>query len=342
MDIYIDKRNLESFIKSRKDPRYENYYEDCVRMLRRQLHINYNFPKSRELLEDEILGKYFILSGNDAGWGEDVDTYLTEVFPNRPVGGNVYRHFNIKQNSAIYLIDDERTNLLKEKGCSIVGSVGEEVDTLNKMFCGNDYDFHKLYDIQDTNSFPDWYQLKRDNLNLPLSDIIIMDRFLGTQEELIHFNLYQLIEVLAYNVRREINIVLFCDREYYNKELKTYVTPKWEDIRTDLLRILKKKTGVNGNVTFVFLKKIHPPHDRIIFTNYMLFRSGDSFCYFNSKGQIISNGYSLDVNSLAKRGNYDFAFKFIKKAQSVLNNIKKDDKNEELIKGNRRSNYLLF
>ena len=42
MDLYIDKENLRSFLNSRD----KDEFDDCLRMLRRQLHIVYNMDKA--------------------------------------------------------------------------------------------------------------------------------------------------------------------------------------------------------------------------------------------------------------------------------------------------------
>jgi len=340
MEVYIDKSNLKSFIEARRNPQYKDCYDDCCRMLKRQLHINYNFQKTKELFDDDFLSAYFALSNEGQGWSEDVDSYLSEMFPSRPIKSNVAIGFSKKsQYSSIFLIDDEKTKLLIDKGTFVVGTAGKEVETLNRLFCGKDYDFHKLYDIQSKASFPNWDQLSNDGLNLPLTDIIVMDRYLGGQisDRLTPYNIYKLLEVLVEHVKAEINVVFFCNKSFYNKELRTDITPDWDLFRKEVRDKVKKKTEVKCNVTIVFYSQSNSPHDRIIFTNYMLYRSGDSFEYFNSKGNAISKGKSFDVNSLAKKDNYDFAMTIIGDIQKLCDGLKSD-----MIIGDRKSNYLKF
>ena len=131
MEVYIDKPNLKSFIEARRNPQYKDCYDDCCRMLKRQLHINYNFEKTKELLNDDVINAYFTVSNEGQGWGEDVDSYLSEMFPSRPIKSNVAIGFRKKsQYSSIFLIDDERTKLLIDKGIFVVGTAGKEVETL--------------------------------------------------------------------------------------------------------------------------------------------------------------------------------------------------------------------
>lgn len=346
MEVYIDKSNLCSFINARKDQQYNDWFDDCNRMLKRQLDVKYNFSK-KEILENELLKNYFSLSGDGCGLSES-DIFSLEMIPVRPIKSNSSNQFDSEQHSAIFLIDDERTSVLQEKGTSLVGQLGQEIETLKQLFCGNDYDFHKLYNIQDPKSFPNWKQLSKDGVNLPLSDIIIMDRYIGSQEDLMEYNLIKLIEVLVEKVHGEVNLVLFCNNTYSwnGKE----ITPNWGQIRENIRKHLKQKIGITSNVTIIFFSKTNKKnnndnanidHDRIIFTNYMMYRSGDSFCYFDSKGRMISKGKSLDVNSLAKKSNYDFAMSFIEQAQKLYNEIKQKD-NSDLIIGDKKSNYINF
>lgn len=339
MEVYIDKENLVSFIEARNNPNYKDCYEDCCRLLKRQLHINYNFEKSRDLLENELLRTYFVSSGQGVG-NSDADSYISDKFPLRPIKSNVANSFSKKQRSAVFLIDDEKTNLLEDKGSLILGSFGKEVDALKTLFCGNDYDFHKIYDIQSKTSFSGWEQISKDKLNLPLSDIIVMDRYLGGQiPELIDYNLNKLLDVLVERVKAEVNIVFFCNKKFYSKDLKSDIIPNWEQFKKDIKGKVKNTTGCNCNVTLVFYSQSNVPHDRVIFTNYMMYRSGDSFCYYNSTGKMISNGTSLDVNSLAKKDNFDFAMSFIQQVQALYDDIKGLN-NPNLILGDLKSNYL--
>lgn len=363
MDIYIDKENLRSFIKAQNNPEYKEYYYDCYRMLKRQLHIYYNFEES-ETKNDDLLQTYFKTATQGKGWSEDVDEYLKESFPPRK---NILSKFpprpivpndsimlnNLHQHSNIFLIDDEKASLLQDKGTSLVGPLGQEMDTLKQLFCGNDYDFHKLYNIQNPKSFPNWDQLCKDGVNLPLSDIVIMDRYIGSQEDIMQFNLIKLIGVLTRKVKETVNVVLFCNRKYNWKDGngKTIeIEPNWNYIKGNIKKFLFEKTGNKCNVTIVFFlsperneknKQKDPDHDRIIFTNYMLYKSGDSFCYYNSNGANISSGISLDVYSLAKKENYEFAISFLEYAQKIYDKIKQKN-NPELIIGDKKSNYITF
>jgi hypothetical protein len=104
-------------------------------------------------------------------------------------------------------------------------------------------------------------------------------------------------------------------------------------------------------VTVVFAPKkqkgrgliVSIPHDRTILTNYRLFRSGDSFCYFDSNGNTITNGKSLDVDSIAKQDTQLFVDSFVKDIQQVCDKIhSKEFGLLHYIVGDKVSNLIKF
>lgn len=353
MELYIDRANLLSFLKITESQQYKDdveyrcSYDDCYRMLKRQLHVNYNFSEEevKSLAEDHdgaLLKFYFKESTYGVGDMEEKPSYIPTSFPPRPIKSDVDKILKNFQHSSVFLVDAEEIDAFKDKGTALIGKLGTELETFKRLFCGRDYDFGKLYNIQDIEKFSGWEQINKDKLNLPLSDIIIMDRYIGSQEQLFKYNLFKLVEILVRNVRGVVNIVLFAEHKVYDKVMKKDYTPNWDFLIEQLKNKLEKKTKVNGNVTLVLYPPKWPdnPHDRTIFTNYMMYRSGDSFCYYDSAGNLITNGKSFDANSLAKNENFLFAKSFIDDAQSIYNNIKKGY--SYLIKGDKISNYIKF
>ena len=332
MEVYIDKENLRSFIRARNDSRYKDCYDDCYRMLKRQLHINYNFSKTRELLEDEELKNYFMLSGQGNGDSE-ADTYSTEVFPSRHVGMSTPRSFNRKHSSAVYLIDDEGVDSFREVGTSLVGDVNEEVSVLKRLFCTKNGDFDKIYFIQD--DFHDWTQIQTDKLNLPLSDIIIFDRYIGTNLGNSSNNILKLLKILVKDVCAKIDVVIVSDEQYYNRYKQSMESPDWERFRRTIKQRIEEETTCDPNVTIVFMDDSYRPHDRRILTNYMMFTSGDSFSnYFRRSGEIATEGDEFVVYSLANKNHYQFAMK-------KINELSENLAGRHII-GDKKSNYIRF
>lgn len=327
MDLYIDKENLRSFFNSHDK---ENF-NDCLRMLRRQLHVVYNIDKT-ELKNDRELFEW-VKRINDEGRGssEETDTFLVDKFPNRPIKSNIYNDWSRRCLSSVYLLDDLDVSKLKNKGCVLLGDVGEELGILSKLFCGWDYDYHHLYDLQ--KNFFSWEQLTKDSQLLPCTDIVINDRFLFKNEEsLVKYNLSGMLTALANNVKNRIDVVVFTKYDALNDFGK--------DKATKIIKqSLEATTGFKPHITYVCSndnKKI--PHDRFVITNYRILRSGDSFNYFNTKGERITNGGSLDVDSLANHETYVFVESLLEKLQITYNMVR--ELNDSMIIGDRKSKFI--
>ena len=339
MELYIDINNLKSFIKSKDS----DDFDDCKRRLRRQLHVIYNFDK--ELLRSEpVLQQFVTMISEGRGRSEESDKFLssTSMFPERPIKSNSYSKWDWQQLSSVYLIDDVDSRKLKDKGCVLIGDAGEEISILMRLFCGMDYDFHHLYDLQ--KNFNSWEQLTADNQTLPCTDIVLNDRYLFSNTyDLVECNLRPLLTVLAGKVRNRINIVVFTKYCASDKNGKhTALLEFGVDKATSIIKdTLEKTTGMKPNVTFVTSNdndKI--PHDRFIITNYRLIRSGDSFLYFDTKGKKITNGGALDIDSMANHETYTFVQSLLEKLQACYNDIAR--LNNDMIIGSKESKFIRF
>lgn len=327
MDLYIDKENLTSFIHSRD----REEFDDCIRMLKRQLHVVYNMERV-SLKDDQELLTWITRIGEGRGKSEETDTFLSQKFPERPIKSNTCNNWNRRNLSSVYLISDIDSQKLKDRGCVLVGDEGEEIEILSRLFCGIDYDYHHLYDLQ--KNFHSWEQLTNDNQMLPTTDIVINDRYLfkDKQYEVVEYNLKGLLSALANNVRKRINVVVYT----LNSSLKEFGVKKAENIIKDTL---ENTTRIKPQITFVTShnnKLI--PHDRFVITNYRLLRSGDSFNYFNTNGERITTGNTLDVDSLANHETYIYVESLLEKLQTTYDSVKRN--NNDMIYGREESNFI--
>lgn len=326
MDLYIDEENLRSFLRSRDN----DDFEDCKRMIRRQLHIIYNMDKTAIKNNTDLL-PWLLQNDHGRGNSEETDTFLSCAFPQRPIKSNSYNEWSRKNLSSAYLIDDEYVSRLKNKGCILMGEVGEELNTLVRLFCGKDYEYHHLYDLR--KNFLSWEQLADENQLLPCTDIVINDRYLFKNEEtLVEYNLSRMLTALSNNVKNRIDVVIFTLSDCLNFGI---------DKATKIVKqTLERVTGIKPNVTFVCSNdRSKIPHDRFVITNYRLLRSGDSFIYFNTKGERITNGGSLDVDSLANHETYVFTESLLEKLQNSYNSVKTND---NLVIGDKMSKFLIL
>ena len=329
MDLYIDKENLKSFIHLRS----EDDFDDCLRMIRRQLHVIYNMDKS-VFRDDPEMTQWLLRMGEGRGASEETDTFNNDLFPLRPMKSNSYIEWDRKELSAVYLIDDLNTIKLKNKGCVLLGDIGEELRVLLKLFCGRDYDYHHLYDLQ--KNFNSWEQLVDENQMLPCTDIIINDRYLFNDDfMLVEYNLYRMLKAIVNNVKNKVNVVVYTQ----NDSIRNFGIDKATSI---IKSAIEKTTSMKPNITYVTsgAKPTKIPHDRFVITNYRLIRSGDSFIYFNTKGEKITKGGSLDIDSLAKYETYVFVNSLLESLQSIYNDLYR--LNKDLIIGSRVSNFIKF
>ena len=98
MDLYIDRENLKSFISSR----HNDDFDDCCRMIKRQLHVIYNMDK-QSIKNDPILSQWILRINTGRGDSEDTDTFLIDSFPMRPIKSNSYINWDRKKLTSIYL-----------------------------------------------------------------------------------------------------------------------------------------------------------------------------------------------------------------------------------------------
>ncbi len=168
---------------------------------------------------------------------------------------------------------------------------------------------------------------------LPTTDIVISDRYLFKNKyELVEYNLSRMLSALAYNVKNKINIVIYTK----NEGLVEFGTDNASKI---IKNSLEATTGMKPQITFVTSndnKLI--PHDRFAITNYRLLRSGDSFIYFDTKGERKTNGGSLDVDSLANYETYIYVESLLEKLQDTYLKVK--ELNSDMIIGNGKSNFI--
>lgn len=320
MDIYFDAPNLLSFIRSAK----KDKYGDCIRMLKDHFSLHFSFSKSDvESFCDDDMNDFSLWMRSmdnlkeDIKWGDktfDVSFDLKQVEKDQNKLMSVY----CLQNSQCYA----------NKGMLLIASLGDEVDTLSTLFIeSNQYTKNVFQKIKK------WDDLL--NYSSPTTDIILVDRFIFSNQELYSSNLYSILKVLCQKVNNQrVNIVIFTSKE--NGDVID-----WDAIYTGI------RNKVNGryrpNVTFVTVnKEVLKEHDRSIFTNYKVFASGDSFNYFDSQGNKITKGRYLHVHSCADSSNADDAKVLVSDLQKIVSYIKEEIHNPNLIIKDKVSNFINF
>lgn len=342
MKLYIDKENLLSFISSAGNMTDPDLFSDCRRMINRHMSVCYNFTKAEVRNEPRLMSWFSGFATHGCGKGSS-SVFLAEKCPPRPVKCNYFNNVRRDDKCAVYLIDEDVSKICSSHTV-LAGGVGDEISVLRKLMCDDDYKFHKLYNIRKKENFSGWSQLDTDGHVLPTTDILIVDRYIfgdyrGIQESLLENNLYRILEMFGAKGGDRINVVFLTSG---NTETKL-----WENRRMRIKECLKTSNKyAKVNVTFIFYpahyhEDVVREHDRLIITNYRLFRSGDSFSYYDSKGELISKGEFLDVDSPAESEKSDMVESILDSLQKTYNAIK-NIRNDDLIIGDKESSYIDF
>lgn len=323
MEVYFDLENFISFYKQKDSP----LFDECHRALKKQLTVNVNFSK-KHLLDNPVLIE--ILKFFTHGVKKDL-IFKESPFPERPLKTNCYNSFDIKQLNSIYLLNEENTNKLKEKGALLVGTIGEEVSVISSIFLKNDdYVFSRLLKIGGED-FRSWKDLEK--FALPLSDLIIVDPYLLSSDENLN-NLLDLLEANLAVVKSKINLLIYTNKNHLNVN--------WSEAQTKIRNKVSSITSIKPNITLIEYRsqrglKSFEEHDRTILANYCRYYSGDSFCYFNREGEKITTGRELNIAGLALEENSMLAEELVADLQNNINKIP-----SEQILGDKKSNFIVF
>lgn len=262
MQVYFDKKNLVSYIKSSKDSRFRY----CQETLLTHCKIFMNFTKEELLNEDDEDAEIIMSWMKVCSEGFETEKWnWNDIFPARNIKSNTPISFSPEQHSAVYMISDDKLHLLVDKHQYIVSDLGKEVDTLSQLWFDD-----RQYTMNVFDELDKWEKLK--NYTSPCSDIIICDQFFLLNDSLLEYNIYELLTQLCKESQcARMNIVIFT-----LKDNQGYPKPDFTQIRSVIKSRIKAKTGLSPFVTIVTGsgQKLQE-HDRTIFTNYKLYNSGD-------------------------------------------------------------------
>ena len=326
MNAYFDLPNILSYIHS-ISPRND----DCERMLKENFNVLLTFSREDVLALDEEKQDDFKLWL--AGWMEGAKSRPSYdcCIPDKPYQfislTNDKKPFSPFFSAFCCPVDAQTGQTLLFADC------GEEKSKLSSLFLDS-YQFTEdiFYEIDK------WEDLNK--FTSPCTDIIIVDQYILSSPELYESNLYKLISILGGKCGdNKINIVIFTLKENYDKRTKTEFIPDWDGIYTKIRKCCGGRS--RPNVTFVTASKyMLKEHDRSIFTNYKLFSSGDTFNYFDSRGERITNGRYFHYHSAGRKKNLAKIIQFISDMQRVINHV--HSKNKDLIIKDKKSNFLTF
>lgn len=327
MDIYIDRGNLISLFKQ-KDHRL---FPDALKLLKTHLNVQFNFSKEDSLCDDALR---MILPQFTQGVAQDwVMKFSPTIYPDRPLKHTLCHTHPDKQS--IFLLDDEDIEKCRRPQGLLIGALGEELDTFDRLFIRNgEYGFERKFKIG-SSQFTAWQDLA--HLMLPFTDLIILDRYLFSDPARFECNYLELLSMLHTEKKVKVNIVVFVDLETRSVE--------FDEIKSRTRQKVKEVAGKHPNFTMIETYdrrgvKSHAEHDRTIFTNYLRIYSGDSFNYFNPDGTKNTKGREIELSSVAKRENFYLAKDLLNDLQSTIDWLKIN--NPDSIQGDKVSNFLKF
>lgn len=310
MRLYIDKENLQSLVQSKSD----DAFEDCVRLLKQQLDVQYNFPKD-EILKDEYVAFWLNKLGDGVKTNHDYCP-PREVVPSRDnLKSNFYKDFDRTGLSSVYLLNNNHVcELVAAKGCILIGKVGEETAVLKKLI------------IEESEvaavKISDWSTYCPQ---LPLTDIIINDNHYFKDKYVYDKNGNELIKALAsIPDQSPVNVVIIVKEDEVSSEI---------DLSTEQTNIKALIKGLSGSTkSCVTILTTRKNHDRSLITNYYRIKHGSSF---HLKENGLKNDVMTEVKSNAYRINEENTDYLLKQFQSIA------DAPVQCI-GDRISNFLKF
>ena len=320
MNAYIEKESLRSLISQRKDDRYG----ECMRMLKRNLTLNFSFSKAEALADPAIQNWVKELTFGSIAPKPNWDSTYPDPENELSLDG-----ITIDKLCAVYLLDDESPQPLAK--AMLVSYCGHELDTLSKLYVRTDV---QEFDDQLTpGKIGSWKNI--GTYTAPCTDILIADRYILSDKRLLSRNLYPIINVLTSQTKdKRINIVIVVERNSIHVDIDL------ETVRDTIKSNVEEMVGLEPNITFLLCAPHQGEqlfHDRLILTNYRAITSGDSFNYFNPDGKVRTGGFGVTITSLAKK------FSYVQ--EQVINTYCGKLQNEvryAIVRGDKKSNFLTF
>lgn len=311
MIVYFDKENYINYLKNSSK---SEIAKDTLRMLKNQLGIHLNFS-----LDD--LDEYEIILHEEFQEGVSVEFKITKGADKitRPINKDSFPTKN-----GIYLLNDEAVNKIKKIKSVLIGSLSEEVETLEKLIINNDYSFHS-----EKNIGTDITTLSHLNiLDLPFTTLVIVDRYIfkgpeiGGNISLYEYNLDKILKQICLNkfgtatliFIYQVNVSVPRNNPLYDEG------PNIERLSAKIKKVVPKHCP-SPDLLFIGVPAgfIDDEHDRYILSNYLRIKSGDSLVYFNSVGEIKTDSQSADYYSLAYRQYRSFNNRLVDKLNQICN-----------------------
>lgn len=315
MKLYIDKENIIAFITNRSED--TDLFDESVRMIKRGLEINYNFPKS-EIPNNPVLIAWF---GKMNGCGVRFSSIFrteTDIKPERPVKSNFYNNYDSEDRCSIYLlnIDENTCNSIRNKYSILVGRPGDEMEV-----------FRKLLEIPERTGMMSNITSWADYCpKLPITDVIVCDNYYFKDIDVYDKNNNELIRALASISKDVLNVVFFIKHEVVDPKIKLDVEC------TKIKNMISSVSGLSKGRCSVTIITTNRTHSRHIITNY--YRISPTTCV-----HLKENGLKEDANISI---NPHTEPREMETTKSLIDTFQDIAKSPVGIFGDKKSNFIKF
>ena len=311
--LYIDKENIKSIVQS-KD---KDLFDDCARLIRKNIDIHYNFSKE-EVVKDPYMQLWFrCVMGQGVGNQYEYSDSEDDVLPIRPISYKDFAPDGEEDPFGIYLLDDKEACVeISEHNCVLIGEVGKELNVLQRLLKIDESDEVFARNIQ-------WEQYCP---KLPLTDIVLCDNYYFKDPEVYKNNNNELLRVLSSVPKNfPINVVIITRFSDVSPNIK--LEEELENIK-DIVQ--DASDNRDSAVTIIGIRD--EIHDRVLITNYYRINSTAGF----QKQRRVKNDIRFEIRSHTRGRNYYTSWELIESTyQKAL-------KKAAFCMGDRISNYIKF
>lgn len=215
---------------------------------------------------------------------------------------------NITNDSIIFHeVIENQIHELSKKNKLVLGCQNIYLNQWSKLIC-NSFESPLIFRKKKCN-FKSWEFLKK---LVPFSsDIIFSDRFILEDKSLIESNFFEILKNIQGNYEGKRNLILITG---FNNHTNITMKGIFEDLKVSL-----NSNGLNYNLSLVFNRsKEWKEHDRNIITNHIRLKSGDSFNYFLSNGELATKGTELDFYPLVTFSRLDSTKTILQEVEEII------------------------
>jgi len=175
----------------------------------------------------------------------------------------------------------------------------------------------------------EWQQLS--DYITPFTDLIIIDNYMF-DESVWDYNLFEILKIFADKTPVKFNLLLvsFVPKE----KLSLY-----QDIEQKIKEKIKE-LHINCNLTIALAYRQVKEHDRVIITNYLKIKSGDSFIYFDKNGKPLTRGTEIDFASLSEPDVFYSVKVTLKHVGEIMNKLNNHSEKEKRLFGNGKCGLI--